>query len=99
LNLALLSALAVLACISLICIPGLGAGLACLAPGAFVFLLLWLGRYPGQEALIALMRTGRLRHARRALARAPRRGSPMPRGGRLLATALAGRAPPLGARS
>ncbi len=99
LNVALLCGLAVLACVLLMHVPGMGAGLAYLAPGVFVFVLLRLGRYPGQNALLARMRKVRRRHARPVRSRATRRASPMPRGGTLLAAALAGRAPPLSTRS
>ena len=49
LNIALLFGVAVLACVWLMHVPGMGAGMAYLASGVFVFLLLWLGRYPGQN--------------------------------------------------
>jgi hypothetical protein len=71
--------------------------LAYLAPAMLVFVLLWLGRYPGAGMLAA--RRSRPTRARR---KPPLRGSPrivfayLPRGGKLLAAALADRAPPLG---
>ncbi len=64
LNAALLCGVAVLACVWLMHVPGMGAGLAYLAPGVFVFVLLRLGRYPGQSTLLARMRTVRRRHGR-----------------------------------
>jgi hypothetical protein len=94
LNIALLFGVAVLACVWLMHVPGMGAGMAYPAPGVFVFLLLWLGRYPGQKSILALMRRMRPRHGGAIRAGNPRVASRMPRGGRLLATALAGRAPP-----
>ncbi len=65
-----------------------------LAPALLALLLLWLGRYPGEQRILAFK--ARLPRRRvRVAAPAPRRRSPwMPRGGRLLATCLAGRAPP-----
>jgi uncharacterized protein len=75
-------------------LPAMGGGLACLAPGAFAFLLLWLGHYPGHRAIAAVI-AGPARRRRRARPVRRRPHVLMPRGGELLATALAGRAPPL----
>lgn len=69
-----------------------------LAPTLLLALLLVLGRYPGSGVLARVLERRRLRVARRRelrrpLPRAPRRRRP--RGGVLLALALAGRAPPV----
>lgn len=77
--------------------PGAAAGLACLAPAALGLLLATSGRYPGERILLGLsrpvsrraQRTQRLAFTAGALCRRP-----LPRGGLLLAAALAGRAPP-----
>src|SRR5271167_1467148 len=98
-NLALLGAVAVLACLWLMCVPGMGAGLAYLSPAVFVFLLLWLGRYPGETVISRFVRSARRCHVGAGDARARQAASRMPRGGGLLAMALAGRAPPSGART
>jgi hypothetical protein len=77
---------------------GVEAALAYLAPALLILLPLLGGRYPGDEALVRVA-TRRSRPARRRLPGAipPRRrpaGALLPRGGRLVATALAGRGPP-----
>jgi hypothetical protein len=94
LNLALAVALALL----LGRVPGMAEGLAYLAPAVFVFLLLWLGRFPGEAAILARIRPARLRRPRGRVARGRAGGTRMPRGGGLIAAALAGRAPPRYAR-
>ncbi len=78
---------------------GLTLGLAYLSPAVFVFALLCSGHYPAERLLLARARQRRPR--RRALAaKIPRqRLAHAPRGGELLASALAGRAPPLSGRS
>jgi hypothetical protein len=98
LNLALAVALSTALALLLGHVPGMADGLAYLAPALFVFLLLWLGRFPGEGAFLARIRPARLRRA--GLRAAPRRarGTRMPRGGGLIAAALAGRAPPRRAR-
>jgi hypothetical protein len=67
-----------------------------LAPVLVLLCVLTLGRYPGERAL--RRRVARLRTVRRRPPRAAsrRRDAPalLPRGGALLASALAGRAPP-----
>jgi hypothetical protein len=70
---------------------------------AFLPLMLLLaslltGRYPGEAVLDRLRAGARQRSPRRSAARRrlPRQWSWTPRGGRLIALALAGRAPPLG---
>jgi len=93
-NLALLSGVAVLACLWLMHVPGTGAGLAYVSPGVFVFLLLWLGRYPGERMMSRFIQRSRRRRTNTVLAGTRQIVSPMPRGGGLLAAALAGRAPP-----
>ncbi len=81
---------------------GEGAGpvtvLLLLAPALLLAVLLALGRYPGSGALARVLerrlpRADRRRETRRPLPRALRRHRP--RGGVLLALALAGRAPPV----
>jgi len=88
-------ALAILLALWLARAPGLAAGLAYLGPGMFIFLLLWFGRYPGEKAIRAFIGRTRLRRARESRARRSPLRVRLPRGGALLATALAGRAPPL----
>jgi hypothetical protein len=77
---------------------GVETAFAYLAPALLILLPLLGGRYPGDEALVrASDRRVRSRHRRRrSAAPRPRRraGGLLPRGGRLVATALAGRAPP-----
>jgi hypothetical protein len=69
-----------------------------LAPVLVLLCVLALGRYPGERAFRRLV--ARRRAVRRRLPRAaPRRrdaAALLPRGGALLASALAGRAPPAG---
>jgi hypothetical protein len=65
-------------------------------PAFALLVALLLGRYPG-ERLIAVAARARRRPRRAARAttrRAPLDSTPTPRGGELLARALAGRAPP-----
>ncbi len=95
LNIALIVGVVVFVGVSFAHVPGLTLGLGYLAPALFVFVLLWLGHYPGERLLVALSRRTERRYGtptftvpRLALAH-------MPRGGSLLASALAGRAPPL----
>jgi|GEM_PF-2378258 hypothetical protein len=99
---ALLVGLVALVCVALARVPGVAISLAYLGPGIFVLLLLRLGGYPGERAILAWARSrsrsrepGRANHTR-----TPSTGSAarMPRGGALLAAALAGRAPPPTAR-
>lgn len=95
LQIALASGAAVFACVTLLHVAGATLGLAYLAPAVFVFVLLWLGHYPGARLLIARSRsTPRRRKAPPCLGRRIVFAY-MPRGGNLLATALADRAPPL----
>lgn len=82
---------------------GVEAAFAYLAPALLILLPLLGGRYPGDEALV--------RAARRGVAPGRPRGCPatrprlrpvgalLPRGGRLVGAALAGRAPPVPARA
>jgi hypothetical protein len=77
---------------------GVEAAVAYLAPALLILLPLLSGRYPGDEAL-ARIAARRSRPARRRPQRAqpPRRrrtAALLPRGGRLVAFALAGRGPP-----
>ncbi|MBV9212680.1 MAG: hypothetical protein JOZ25_03430 [Actinobacteria bacterium] len=73
-----------------------GVGLLYGVPVALLALLLLVGRFPGEDLLVrAALRRRRIR---RGLTLAKTRRRPpmalVPRGGLLLATALAGRAPP-----
>jgi hypothetical protein len=75
-------------------VPDAVTGIACLAPALVAFALLGLGHFPGESRLLAFARA--TRQPRAAHAPTPRRraAARMPRGGDLLAAALAGRAPP-----
>jgi hypothetical protein len=79
-------------------VAGMDTGVLHLAPALVLLLPLLAGRYVGEERLAALVETVDARAPRAAarlaprLPRAPRVVAP--RGGRLLAAALAGRAPP-----
>jgi hypothetical protein len=76
---------------------GIEAAVAYLAPALLILLPLLGGRYPGDEAL-ARIAARRWRPARRPPQapplRRPRIVALLPRGGRLVAGALAGRGPP-----
>jgi len=74
--------------------PSFVQALAWLAPAAAAFLILRTGRYPAEKTLVRL--SSRRCPARAAAIRRPvaRFRLISPRGGLLLATALAGRAPP-----
>jgi hypothetical protein len=76
---------------------GVEAALAYLAPALLILLPLLGGRYPGDEALVRAAGR-RARPARASLpGPVPRhraRDALLPRGGRLVGAALAGRAPP-----
>jgi len=98
LNAALVGGVAVLALMWVAHIPGGAVSVAYLGPAIIFFLLLWLGRYPGARLLVAFSRTGRKRSGTPAVIPPRRAGPDLPRGGRLLACALAGRAPPLSIR-
>jgi hypothetical protein len=66
-------------------------------PALALLAALLVGRYPGERLIIAVAARSRRRphRATRATARrAPLDSNPAPRGGDLLARALAGRAPP-----
>jgi hypothetical protein len=81
-------------------VAGMDTGLLHLAPALVLLLPLLTGRYVGEDRLAALVETA---HAARAPRAAPRLAPCLPRaprvvaarGGRLLAAALAGRAPPV----
>jgi hypothetical protein len=94
LNIALIVGVAVFAFVSLAHVPGLTLGIAYLAPVIFVFALPWLGRYPGERLLVALSRRSEQPRGTPAFTIPRRPLGHMPRGGGLLASALAGRAPP-----
>jgi hypothetical protein len=65
-----------------------------LAPALVVLLSLWLGRYPGEQRILALRGRTQPRRAPAAVERRRSRAPALPRGGLLLAASLAGRAPP-----
>jgi hypothetical protein len=76
---------------------GVDAALAYLAPSLLILLPLLSGRYPGEEALVraAARRARPVRRGRpAAVPRRRARDALLPRGGRLVGAALAGRAPP-----
>lgn len=74
-----------------------------LAPALLILLPLLSGRYPGDEALVRATRRTRQRRRRRPAEGPLRPRAPvsqlLPRGGRLVGAALAGRAPPATAAS
>jgi hypothetical protein len=77
--------------------PSLTAALAYLAPALLLLLVLAARRYPGERALLALMRERSAPARSRRPRSAPQLPSPrayLPRGGDLLATSLAVRPPP-----
>jgi hypothetical protein len=81
---------------------GVGDALIYLAPALLILLPLLTGRYPGDDALVRASR--RVRRRRGAPPAEPRRRRTptahlLPRGGRLVGAALAGRAPPAAAPS
>jgi hypothetical protein len=72
-------------------------GVVYLAPFLLLAVALAAGFHPGESLVVALVaRPPRRRRPRSSLPPLPRLIARHPRGGRLLATALAGRAPPLG---
>jgi hypothetical protein len=95
LGVVLAGGIAVLAYVPLAHVPGVTLGLAYLGPTLFVFVLLWLGRYPGEKLLLVLARRTERRHGIPTFTVPRRAFTHMPRGGSLLACALAGRAPPM----
>lgn len=71
------------------------AGLLYLAPALLIAAALLRGRYPGERLLIAAVRRARgPRRAARRHGRARHARTALPRGGRLVAARMAGRAPP-----
>jgi hypothetical protein len=80
---------------------GVEAALAYLAPALLILLPLLGGRYPGDEALVRVASRRAPVPARReagpAMSRRRQDAALLPRGGRLVGAALAGRAPPLAA--
>jgi hypothetical protein len=78
---------------------GVEAAFAYLAPALLILLPLLGGRYPGDETLVRVAGRRSSPTRRRPSTSRPRRGPAaalMPRGGRLVGAALAGRAPPDG---
>jgi hypothetical protein len=94
-----LLALATAAFAVVLVVPGLGVGVLFLSPAIVLLASLLTGHYVGEQRLQRLAASFRLRRRRpsRAIAPAasPRRRALMPRGGRLVATSLAVRPPPL----
>ncbi len=82
---------------------GVGDALIYLAPALLILVPLLYGRYPGDDALVRAARRGRPQRRRLPAADPPRRRACisvlLPRGGRLVGAALAGRAPPAPAPS
>jgi hypothetical protein len=80
-------------------VPGMETGVLFLSPAIVLLASLLAGHYPGEENLERLataFRMGRPKRARAARSPLPRRPrAVMPRGGRLVATSLAVRPPPL----
>jgi hypothetical protein len=79
--------------------PGLQNDVFSLAPFIALLVSLYAGYYPGERLVEKLVAAGHWDRARRPAARVtpvPRIAVVLPRGGRLVATALAGRAPPPG---
>jgi hypothetical protein len=70
------------------------AGLLGLVPSALLGALLLLGRFPGERVLAALVHRRLSRRRPSALGRSRPSQALLARGGRLVATCLAGRAPP-----
>jgi hypothetical protein len=76
---------------------GIDAAVAHFAPALLIFLPLLGGRYPGDRALIAVVRRRALVRRRDPLPDVLTRsgeGRLLPRGGRLVGAAMAGRGPP-----
>lgn len=91
---ALVGGVAFLAVIWVAHVSGTAVDLAYLGPATFVFLLLGLGRYPGETLLTRRPRPAHKRSSTDAVVVACEALTAMARGGLLLAAALAGRAPP-----
>jgi hypothetical protein len=89
---------ALLAGIALLALGGaLADGAAYLLPAAALVAVLLLGGYPGERALLAIARRAPFRARRAPRLRTPRPRAAqllLPRGGRLLGSALAVRPPP-----
>jgi hypothetical protein len=91
-------ALAALVVVALMSLGSVSVVVAYLAPTLLLLALLLAGCYPGECLISALARRPvrrRHRRSREAIARVPLRL--LPRGGGLVASALAGRAPPAAA--
>ncbi len=93
-NLALLLAASLISLAHLAGAPGVAECLIYLGPVIFALLLLWFGRYPGEKVLQAQIKPRKRRlKAGRIVSRQVCVG--IPRGAALLASAMAGRAPPV----
>jgi len=90
----LATSLAAAALVLAVRLPGAVDAAAFLGPACLLLLLLALGRYPGERALLSVARRSRVRVTVGATRAYRRITANMPRGGALLASALAGRAPP-----
>ncbi len=75
-------------------LPGAVEAAAFLAPAFMLLVLLARGRYPGERALLAVARRAHARVPLEPMPAPTRVAASIPRGGGLLASALAGRAPP-----
>jgi hypothetical protein len=83
-------------------LPGLSDAISYLLPALLLMAALAARRYPGERALLAMMRktrSGPRRVAARDIRRHARPRALVPRGGALIAFALAVRPPPLAAPS
>ncbi len=78
--------------------PHLAGVALCLSPSIFLLLLLWRGHYPGEKTILTLIAGPQRRRAHVPPVGGHRRRprTRLHRGGALLGTGLAGRAPPLG---
>jgi peptidoglycan/LPS O-acetylase OafA/YrhL len=96
---AAVSALALIALVVLTVHPSgaLDGGLMFMLPALALAAILFAGRYPGERVIARLGSPRARRLPRRAKGFAAPRARPLrqPRGGRLIAASLAGRAPPL----
>jgi hypothetical protein len=93
-----LLAVALVAFAAALLVPGMETGILLLSPAIVLLASLLSGHYLGEESLHRLAATFGGRRPRRARAAGrplPRPRALMPRGGRLVATSLAVRPPPL----
>jgi hypothetical protein len=96
----MIGAIAVLGLGTYWALPGLSEAMLYLLPPLLLVAALAARRYPGERALLAMMRQKRPRPRRIRAGETPRQSRPralVPRGGALIAFALAVRPPPLAA--